>query len=143
MRLWSIHPEYLDAKGLVALWREALLAQKVLMGETRGYKNHPQLQRFKNTDDPISTIATYLHYVHIEADARGYQFNRNKIVKEISELKLPVTQGQIDYEFAHLLKKLKARGPESYKKLRKIKEIHPHPAFYIVPGNLEEWEITR
>ena len=27
MRIWSLHPEYLDARGLVALWREALLAQ--------------------------------------------------------------------------------------------------------------------
>lgn len=28
MRLWSSHPKYLDAKGIVALWREA---------ERRGY----------------------------------------------------------------------------------------------------------
>ena len=27
MRLWTLHPKYLDAAGLVALWREALLAQ--------------------------------------------------------------------------------------------------------------------
>lgn len=43
MRLWSLHPQYLDAKGLVALWREGLLAQAVLAGQTRGYKRHPQL----------------------------------------------------------------------------------------------------
>ena len=43
MRLWSIHPRYLDSMGLVALWREALLAQAVLRGETKGYKFHPQL----------------------------------------------------------------------------------------------------
>jgi len=30
MRLWTIHPKYLDRQGLLALWREALLAQKVL-----------------------------------------------------------------------------------------------------------------
>jgi hypothetical protein len=36
MRLWTLHPKYLDARGLVALWREALLAQKVLRGATRG-----------------------------------------------------------------------------------------------------------
>jgi carboxyl-terminal processing protease len=29
MRLWSLHPKYLDAQGLVALWREALLAKAV------------------------------------------------------------------------------------------------------------------
>ena len=36
MRLWSLHPRYLDAKGLVALWREGLLAQAVLKGQTKG-----------------------------------------------------------------------------------------------------------
>ena len=37
MRLWSLHPRCLDAKGLVALWREGLLAQEVLRGKTRDY----------------------------------------------------------------------------------------------------------
>ncbi|HKX52383.1 MAG TPA: pyrimidine dimer DNA glycosylase/endonuclease V [Nitrosospira sp.] len=37
MRLWTLHPRYLDTKGLVAAWREALLAQKVLSGLTSGY----------------------------------------------------------------------------------------------------------
>lgn len=31
MRLWSIHPCYLDSKGLIALWRESLLAQACLL----------------------------------------------------------------------------------------------------------------
>lgn len=48
MRIWSVHPSLLDAKGLVACWRETLLAQKVLQGLTKGYKNHPQLDRFSN-----------------------------------------------------------------------------------------------
>jgi hypothetical protein len=30
MRIWSLHPKYLDSKGLVALWRESLLAKNVL-----------------------------------------------------------------------------------------------------------------
>ena len=37
MRLWTLHPKYLDPQGLVALWREALLARAVLQGKTRGY----------------------------------------------------------------------------------------------------------
>jgi hypothetical protein len=32
MRLWTLHPQYLDPRGLVALWRVALLAQQVLLG---------------------------------------------------------------------------------------------------------------
>ncbi|MDI6747818.1 MAG: pyrimidine dimer DNA glycosylase/endonuclease V [Rhodocyclaceae bacterium] len=41
MRLWTLHPRYLDARGLVALWREARLAQAVLGGKTRGYTHTP------------------------------------------------------------------------------------------------------
>jgi len=65
VRLWSISPGYLDARGLVALWREALLAQKVLMGLTRGYTRHPQLERFRRTSDPVLYIGTYLYYVYL------------------------------------------------------------------------------
>jgi Pyrimidine dimer DNA glycosylase (EC 3.2.2.17)/DNA-(apurinic or apyrimidinic site) lyase (EC 4.2.99.18) len=61
MRLWSLHPKYLDKLGLLGLWRESLLAQKVLLGKTKGYKNHPQLIRFKKTEDPILYIGTYLY----------------------------------------------------------------------------------
>ena len=56
MRLWSIHPRSLDARGLVALWREGLLARKVLRGRTRGYRHHPQLQRFRDLRDPVAAI---------------------------------------------------------------------------------------
>jgi len=54
VRLWSVHPEYLDSRGLVALWREALLAQAVLRGETRGYRRHPRLARFRARPDPTA-----------------------------------------------------------------------------------------
>jgi hypothetical protein len=37
MRLWTLHPRYLDSQGLVALWREGLLAQAVLRNRTRGF----------------------------------------------------------------------------------------------------------
>jgi hypothetical protein len=52
MRIWSLHPTLLDTKGLVALWREALLAKHVLSGSTIGYQNHPQLKRFKSSPNP-------------------------------------------------------------------------------------------
>ena len=67
MRLWSLHPKYLDTKGLVALWREGLLARKVLQGQTRGYKYHPQLERFKNHNKPVNAIDTYLLHVYNES----------------------------------------------------------------------------
>ena len=141
MRLWSIQPSYLDAKGLVALWREALLAQKVLQGRTRGYKNHPQLNRFKNTTNPVGAIAAYLRYVAGEADSRGYNFDRSKIAGEEYREKILVTSGQLAYEFTHLLGKLKVRAPELYEQLKEVKKINHHPMFDEVSGDVEEWEV--
>lgn len=79
MRLWSIHPQYLDPQGLVALWREALLARKVLSGLTKGYKHHPQLARFRSCDNPIGAIDWYLSFVLDEARRRNYNFDASKI----------------------------------------------------------------
>lgn len=104
MRIWSVAPSLLDSKGLVACWRETLLAQKVLQGLTKGYKNHPQLDRFKASPDPLATICAYLHGLADEADRRGYSFNRSLIVTEQAEGVAPmaVTQGQVDYELEFL-----------------------------------------
>lgn len=75
MRLWSLHPSYLDAVGLVALWREGLLARKVLQGQTKGYIHHPQLFRFRETGNPIHVLDFYLKTVHDESIHRGYNFD--------------------------------------------------------------------
>ena len=141
MRLWSIHPGYLDTKGLVALWREGLLAQNVLLGNTKGYKNHPQLIRFKKTNNPVGAIASYLRCVIDEADKRGYNFDKSKIMNNKIESKLRVTGGQVEYEFKHLLGKLKERDLDLYKQLKMIKRIKVHPTFKKVSGNVEYWEI--
>ena len=141
MRLWSIHPSYLDSKGLVALWREGLLAQNVLCGNTRGYKNHPQLDRFKNTCNPVGAIANYLRHVADEADARGYNFDKTKIASKRIRSKLEVTKGQLGYEKNHLLKKLKIRDPNLYTRLKSLKNIKVHPLFVKVDGDIEDWEI--
>ena len=68
MRIWSLHPKYLDTKGLVALWRETLLAKQVLQNKTKGYRNHPQLNRFKNHSEPLEAINYYLSIVFKEAE---------------------------------------------------------------------------
>jgi hypothetical protein len=141
MRLWSIHPKYLDAKGLVALWREALLAQNVLLGRTKGYTNHPQLLRFKQTDDPATAIACYLGFVADEAERRGYNFNRAKIVKHGECAVMPVHAGQIAYETSHLLHKLESRDPERYNALVSLQDIETHPLFRRIAGEVEAWEV--
>ena len=140
MRLWSLHPKYLDSKGLVALWREALLAKTVLNGETKGYKNHPQLLRFKKNKNPKALINTYLLNIYKESLSRGYNFNKNKIDPELTSLKIRVTTGQIRYELKHLILKLKIRDPSRYMELINIKEPEPNPSFIVVEGDIEPWE---
>jgi hypothetical protein len=139
MRLWSLHPKHLDARGLVALWREALLAQAVLRGATRGYRNHPQLDRFKAAPDPLAAIALYLGAVHAEAAARGYAFDAAKIGPAAQPLRLAVTAGQLDCEWAHLLEKLRARSPQTYRAWAD-RTPEPHPLFDVVPGATAPWE---
>jgi hypothetical protein len=142
MRIWSLHPQHLDAKGLVALWRETLLAQKVLLGETKGYRNHPQLTRFKNHPDPLAAIAAYLQEVLREAVRRGYNFDASKILRKGTRAKIRVNEGQIAYELAHLLEKLKVRDSAAYARL--IQYGHPaiHPLFKVVRGEIEDWEVV-
>lgn len=141
MRLWSIHPKYLDSIGLVAVWREGLLAKKVLEGKTRGYKNHPQLNRFKNYKKPLEAINAYLFEIYKEAEKRGYNFDKQKIKFFILSDKIPVKSGQIKFEFKLLLNKLKKRNPEQYLKIKSIKNIETNSIFTIVRGGIEDWEI--
>ena len=140
MRLWSLHPVYLDSKGLVALWREGLLAKKVLQGRTKGYKNHPQLLRFKTLDDSINAISLYLKNVQLEAKHRHYNFNADKLSSNITKIVIPVTAGQVNFEFRHLLDKLKYRDSVRYENLLNIDKIEVNPIFRIVPGGVEKWE---
>jgi hypothetical protein len=136
MRLWSLHPKYLDPVGLVALWREALLAKKVLKGETKGYRNHPQLIRFKGLSDPVSAINAYLKGVFEESQARGYKFDSSKISEHNFIERIPVTSGQLEYEWGHLLAKLGKRSPEWLIKHSGIASPAPHPLFKIAKGRI-------
>lgn len=140
MRIWSLHPKYLDSKGLVALWRETLLAKKVLEGKTKGYKNHPQLIRFREIKNPLNAINKYLEQIVKEAESRSYNFDSTKIQKNRSAGKIKVTTGQIKYEFEHLLNKLKKRDPERYEILKNVKQIQLHPLFLRKKGGVEKWE---
>jgi Pyrimidine dimer DNA glycosylase len=140
MRLWTLHPKYLDARGLVALWREALLAQKVLRGETRGYKHHPQLLRFAGTKNPPAALAAYLNAVHNEAAERNYTFDAKKIGRRKFPGKIKETRGQLLYEWRHLKRKLKQRDPERLCKFVAVKIPAAHPLFTIVPGKVRDWE---
>jgi hypothetical protein len=140
MRLWTVHPKYLDPRGLSALWREALLAQAVLRGETRGYRSHPQLTRFRNHPQPIRGLNSYLAAVYDEALQRGYRFDRRKLGRGQSHGRIPETTGQLAFEWAHLLKKLQQRQPDRFEELKAVTRPAAHPLFRIVPGPVREWE---
>lgn len=142
MRLWTLHPRYLDPKGLVALWREGLLAQKVLAGATRGYRHHPQLVRFQEQADPNAAIAAFLKVVAEEATRRGYRFNLSKIPKQSFSQPIPETDGQLLYEWNHLKAKLRQRAPEMEKAWSTITLPEPHPLFSIMAGEIRDWERT-
>lgn len=142
MRIWSISPKYLDPKGLVALWRETLLAKHVLMGNTVGYRNHPQLIRFKQQSDPVATIDAYLAHIYNEALLRNYKFDKSKFAEVTDQALIPVTTGQLAYELAHLKKKLEVRAPELIPSLPSSAIITHVPIFTEVLGEVEAWEIT-
>lgn len=140
MRLWSIHPGYLDPTGLVALWREALLAQAVLRGETRGYRHHPQLERFRSMPSPEGSIAEYLRFVHEESVRRGYRFDATKIGAQRDATAIVVTRGQLGHERRHLVEKLRRRSPEWYELLRDVQVTDAHPLFTVIDGGVATWE---
>jgi hypothetical protein len=140
LRLWTLHPKHLDGRGLVALWREGLLAQAVLRGRTRGYKNHPQLLRFRSSPTPVGCIAEYLRVVQRESERRGYAFDVRKIGRARVIERIPVAHGQLIYEWGHLKRKLARRDPSWLVTLRSLKAPEAHPLFRAVPGGVEAWE---
>jgi hypothetical protein len=140
MRLWSLHPKYLDARGLVALWREALLAKAVLQGKTRGYRHHPQLERWRLTGDPVASLNAYLSGVYAEAVERGYHFDVRKLGRRKSSTPITVTRGQVEHEWDHLMAKLRRRDPVRYRTHSAVSRPALHSSFRVVPGPVAAWE---
>ncbi|WP_419786268.1 pyrimidine dimer DNA glycosylase/endonuclease V [Pseudodesulfovibrio sp.] len=139
MRLWTVHPRYLDVKGLTAVWREGLLARAVLLGRTKGYTNHPQLVRFRATADPVAAVNAYLGEILAESRCRGYRYDASKIAPATVP-SMEETEGQLDYEWAHLLRKLETRAPDLFQQFKDIERPEPHPLFSLVPGAVRDWE---
>jgi len=140
MRLWTLHPRYLDPQGLVALWREALLAREVLRGRTQGYRHHPQLTRFRDCPSPRSAINRYLEGVYAEAESRGYSFDRSKLGRVASAQRIPASDGQLRYEWDWLLCKLRRRNPSQLRRHADVTLPDVHPLFRVVKGPVAEWE---
>jgi hypothetical protein len=128
--------------GLVALWREGLLAQKVLLGETRGYRFHPQLNRFRGSKKPVASISAYLWAVVDEALARGYHFDSSKIAVKRTPISIRVTRGQLEFERQHLRRKLWVRDRSKFRELTAAK-VRAHPILRVVDGDVEAWEVRK
>lgn len=144
MRIWSLHPEQLDRQGLIACWRETLLAQAVLLGRTKGYTRHPQLERFRALPDPAGAVGRYLSFLADDADRRGYRFDRTRIERSDDGASLGVSEGQLAFEWAHLLAKLEQRSPdvavEMSRRALAGEAPVPHPMLAVVPGAVADWE---
>jgi hypothetical protein len=143
VRIWTVHPRYLDARGLVALWREALLARAVLAGRTKGYRAHPQLLRFKAARRPLAAINAYLAAVAREATARGYRFDGRKVRGRPRHATLAETRGQLQAEWRHLRAKLRLRAPNLARRWRGVARPQAHPLFRVVRGRVRSWERAR
>jgi len=141
MRIWSISPRYLDWMGLGAQWREGLLAQKVIQGATRGWRNHPQLNRFKEHPKPLSAAGYYLRVIQLEAERRGYRYEQSKILYPVESVeKILLSTGQLEYEFKILQERLERRAPSKYLENMEEKSITAHPLFTPRSGPPEKWE---
>lgn len=142
MRLWSVHPKYLDQKGLVACWREALGAKAALEGRVKGYSKHPQLDRFKECENPVAQINAYLYFLLQNALERKYKFDSSKIdfIQVNLAKKMNVTKGQVKYEREHLMNKLQERDFPKFRRLKSIEEFELHPLFTLISGGIESWE---
>ena len=141
MRIWSLHPRYLDWMGLGAQWREGLLAQKVVQGKTKGWRNHPQLNRFKEHEEPMNAAGYYLKEIYAESQRRGYNYDFSKILYPVTEVeKIQLNRGQIDYEFEILQERLSKRTPRKYEENLAVSEVLPHPLFVLRDGLPELWE---
>lgn len=143
MRLWSLHPKYLDTRGLTALWRDALDAQQILRGRTRTGKDSPQIQRFLVQEDPLDCIAVYLAAVAAEATLRGFEFDTLKIDPHPADVHIPVSEGQLLFELGHLRSKLAYRDRGRFEELGRVRMPDPHPLFSVQPGDIEAWETRK
>ncbi len=140
MRLWSLHPSYLDTQGLVACWREGLLARAVLQGKTKGYRHHPQLLRFSSQPEPIAALDQYLSAILEQAILRGFAFDSARIAVPSVHASIPVTDGQLRFELEHLKAKLIHRDIRQYEKLSQVVHPQPNPFFHVISGDIEPWE---
>ncbi|MDO4770187.1 MAG: hypothetical protein Q4A11_07465 [Brachymonas sp.] len=78
--------------------------------------------------------------MHAEATRRGYAFDAHKIRCTDAAEPLPVTSGQLQYEWAHLMRKLQTRNPTLHEQWQTVQTPEAHPLFTVHNGPIEGWE---
>lgn len=138
MRLWTLHPKYLDSEGLMAVWRDALRARRLLKEETDGDSDHPQLTRFRETDHPADAIECYLQTVFEEARERDVSFDASKLHTPVRNVRIEETEDRLLYEWHRLLDKLRERQPPLFRKIKDLERPDAHPMFTIIEDDVHE-----
>lgn len=130
MRLWSIHPKYLDKHALIALWREGLLAQKALSGKGLVDEANVQLVRFKKSANPVRAIGSYLSFVASEGAKQGCKLNHERILQPNFEAKFMTTDvAQMELEVEQLKARMKTRNKDKFKLLTDVHKFEANPVF--------------
>ena len=142
-RIWSLHPKYLDGIEIFFLWRNCIMAKKILDGTEKVNRKFPHLARFESSSNPIGAINIYLSEVYKIASTHGKNFKLDKFDDSFKDISLNVTKGQMEYEVELFKKKLRNRSSDTNALIFKIKIIEPNPLFKVVEGNKEAWDIEQ
>ena len=122
-------------------------------GARRAHEGVPPAQptqRVRAQPDPVAAVGAYLEAVAREAADRGYRFDVTRIDRTgppagtapagAAMSRIPVTEGQVAHEWAHLAAKLAARSPQRAAAQAGVTNPDVHPLFVVVPGPAAPWE---
>jgi hypothetical protein len=141
MRIWSIHPKYLDSKELLNLWNETIQAKNEFLTKFSGHFSNKQLERFLDLKNPLEAINSYMSSIYREAVKRDFSVDDSFMDWDFDDsIQIPVTAGQISHEISKLKSRLRERDEKKLQKLNGRTFLELHPIFYSVPGTIEEWE---
>ena len=140
MKLWTFHPRYLDTCGLTGLWREAIMAQNILIklmqGKLVGYTNHPELNKIRNIGESIfweGAIRVYLDEIYKESVLRKHSFNQYKIRASrgfLLNVEIWLSEEQLRQEEETIKERMAVRSPGRYQEVKDL-QFEPHPLFIL------------
>jgi len=151
MKIYLMHPSYLDSKRLVETWRSSVLIKNVLIG--KGGKNlfyNKYVCLFSRSHYPINFIIRYMIDVKAEADKRDFKFDSGLILswsakenrrwhvsmeEEQPNVKLEIKWPQLQQEARKLLLRYFGKRHNYYHKLNEDfvkKDVKANNAFKVL-----------